>query len=286
MLDLPSGHAAAPDLADHFVQCCKLGRYLTVFDGSRFVISDDFRAGQTVDPIATAVASIYSTDMLVAQAAVVPLGLMARGIDLGRKEKFEELFSLIEERALTGEVRDSAQAILASGFQDAKIKAIEAELGVRISPARLRYRAFLDVVRKLIDKRVSAPAFRDEFLEFTYAVAGRLDFGIYSFCIDRMFANQLIPLKVKALLVDEIIKYRPLIRRELLSNILAVPNQDADLVQSIRSLVSMRLPPEVATEIYLLEALKLSRVSADELERSLVGQRMAHLRPSPGISVA
>ncbi len=286
MLDQPNADGRPHDLADHFVQCCNLGRYLTVFDGSRFVISDDFRPGQEIDPISTAVASIYSKDILVAQAAVVPLGVMARRTEFRRMDRFEELFTLIEQQTLCDEVRDSARAILISGFQESRIKAIEAELGVKISPARLRYRSFLEVVRKLIEKRISAAAFRDEFLDFTFSVAGRLDFGIYSFCIDRMFANRMIPLKVKALLVDEIIKYPRLIRRELLSNILAVPGQDPELVQSIRSLLSMRLNPEMATEIYLLEALKLSRVSADELERSLVGRRMGQLQRPTGIAFA
>ena len=45
-----------PDLADHFLWCSKLGRYLTVSDGSRFVITDDFRDAP-VQPEAAAVAS-------------------------------------------------------------------------------------------------------------------------------------------------------------------------------------------------------------------------------------
>ena len=31
------------NLADHFLNCAKLGRYLTVESGSRFIITDDFR---------------------------------------------------------------------------------------------------------------------------------------------------------------------------------------------------------------------------------------------------
>ena len=61
------------DLADHFLMCSRLGRYLTVADGSRFVITDDFREFP-VQPEAAAMASLYSKDLLVAQAALLPLG--------------------------------------------------------------------------------------------------------------------------------------------------------------------------------------------------------------------
>ena len=44
------------DLADHFTACSRLGRYLTVIDGSRFVISDDFREG----PMGNAAAAGYT----------------------------------------------------------------------------------------------------------------------------------------------------------------------------------------------------------------------------------
>ena len=67
----------SPDLADHFLWCSKLGRYLTVSDGSRFVITDDFRDAP-VQPEAAAVASIYSKDLLVAQSALLPLGAPVR----------------------------------------------------------------------------------------------------------------------------------------------------------------------------------------------------------------
>ncbi len=67
------GEAPAHDLADHFLLCSKLGRYLTVSDGSRFVITDDFR-DVPIQHEAAAVASIFSKDLLVAQAALLPLG--------------------------------------------------------------------------------------------------------------------------------------------------------------------------------------------------------------------
>ena len=276
----------APDLADHFVQCSKLGRYLTVFDGSRFVISDDFRPARTVEPVATAVASIFSKDPLVAQAALLPLGIVADRDASRRRERYEELFSLIEEQTLTGAVRESAGALLASGFHESRIKAIEAELGEQINPARMRYRAFLEMVRRLIEKRISARAFRDEFLDFTYSVAGKLDFGIYSFCIDRIFVNGHIPLKVKAFLAEEIIKYPPLIRRELISNVLVVAGADSSLVQFVRSLITSRLDPEGATEIYLLEALKSSHVSPEDIESSLAGRSITEVRARAAAALA
>ena len=33
------------DLADHFIACAKLGRYLTVASDTRFFITDDFLGG-------------------------------------------------------------------------------------------------------------------------------------------------------------------------------------------------------------------------------------------------
>jgi hypothetical protein len=46
MQTTPSPESRVPDLADHFLACSKLGRYLTLFDESRFVITDDFSQGQ------------------------------------------------------------------------------------------------------------------------------------------------------------------------------------------------------------------------------------------------
>ena len=60
------------DLADHFLACAKLGRYLTIATGARFIITDDLR-GDTVHHEAAAVAAIFSRDSLVAEAALLPL---------------------------------------------------------------------------------------------------------------------------------------------------------------------------------------------------------------------
>ena len=67
------------DLADHFFGCVKLGRYLTVADNSRFVITDDFRSSPVI-PEASAMAAIYSRDHLVAQAALLPLSMLTLSV--------------------------------------------------------------------------------------------------------------------------------------------------------------------------------------------------------------
>ncbi len=273
----PSPESRIPDLADHFLACSKLGRYLTLFDESRFVITDDFSRGQQVNKVAAATASIFSKDSLVAQAALLPLGLAASGREPSRMDRYEELFSLIEQQALSDEVRDSAKTLLETGFRAARIKAIEAELGGKISPARIRYRSFLDIVKQLTEKRISAQSFREEFVAFTRDVAGRLDFGIYSFCMDRIFISPHVPLKAKGYLVAEIINYPPLIRRELITNMITAPAIDPELVRFTRQLVHQELDSMAVTEIYLLETLKSSQLTSGEMENLLVSGKAAAL---------
>ncbi len=260
-----------PDLADHFVACSKLGRHLTFENESRFVISDDFRGDRArmIGPVATAVASVWSADPLVAQAALLPLGATARDGTPDRRSRYEELFALIEEHAIGGAVQESARALLEDGFDDARLRAVEADLGQRLNPARHRYRAFLGVVRHLIDGKISPGAFRDEFVEFTYAVAGRLDFGIYSLCLDRMVAHPRIPLRVKGLLIQEVVKFPPLICRELVTNVLAAPATDAALAALVRDVMAKSLSAEAVLEVHLLEAVKRSRLSVADIERQL-----------------
>ncbi len=261
-----------PDLADHFLACSKLGRYLTLFDESRFVITDDFAPSQTVLPAAAAMASMFSKDPLVAHAALVPLGFRARSGSSRRREHFEELFSLIEEQALSDEVRAGAKTLLQSGFREARIKELEAELGGKIHPARIRYRDFLGIVKQLMDRKIDAAAFRDEFIEFTYAVAGKLDFGIYSFCLDRIFVNPRIPIRAKGYVVAELLGYPPLIRRELMTNLLTTPGHDPALLSFTREAIRLELDEASATEIHLLEALKSSRLSPGEIEGILTAK--------------
>lgn len=259
------------DLADHFLWCSKMGRYLTVSDGSRFVITDDFRDAP-VQPEAAAVASIFSKDLLVAQAALLPLGAPVHKMSPRKREKYERLFALIEEQALSDVVRHSAHEVLIAGFRNVEIRALEAELGDKLNPARIRYRAFLDVVKQLMDRNITAGPFLDEFRDFTLVVAGKLDFGIYSFCLDRMFGSLRIPMKVKKLLVLEILKYPPIIRRELLTNVLASPAQAREMIEFVKYMVATELGKNAAIEIELLEAFKLRRLSMEDIESSLMAR--------------
>ncbi|MBL6931941.1 MAG: hypothetical protein ISR45_03255 [Rhodospirillales bacterium] len=258
-----------PDLADHFVACSQLGRYLTVFDESRFVITDDFAEEGAVDRTAAAVASIFSNDPLVAEAALLPLGKAAMLKASGERENYEELFSLIEKQALNSSVKESAQSLLESGFREARIREIEGSLGDRLNPARTRYRAFLEIVRHLIEHKITPQLFRDEFLDFTYAVAGRLDFGIYSFCLDRIFGNEEIPMKAKGFLVSELLGFPATIRRELLTNLLTMPGLNKRLSDFVRDAIIQKLGDVAATEIELLAALKTSQMSMDDINNMI-----------------
>ncbi len=261
----------SPDLADYFLWCSKLGRYLTVSDGSRFVITDDFRDAP-MQPEAAAVASIYSKDLLVAQSALLPLGAPVHKMSPRKREKYERLFTLIEKQALSDVVRHSAREVLNAGFRNAEIRALEAELGGKLNPARIRYRAFLNVVKQLMDRNITAGPFLDEFRDFTLVVAGNLDFGIYSFCLDRMFGSLRIQMKVKKLLVLEILKYPPIIRRELLTNVLAYPGQARELIEFVKYMVATELGKNAVIEIELLEAFKLRRLSMEDIESSLLAR--------------
>lgn len=256
-------------LADHFLECGRVGRYLTVADESRFVISDDFGPLHTPSRITAAAASVFSRDDLVGRAALFPLGLRAGCLMDHRREAYEELFSLIERNAFSPVVRDTAHSILEAGFRDSRIRELEAELGGAVSPARKRYRAFLGIVRQLMDGGISVTDFRDEFLAFTRAVAGKLDFGIYGFCLDRIFSNDRVSLNAKGALVAEVLLFPPLIRREILASLLSTPGQRRELVEFTRSLIEQDLDNETVVEIYLLVTLKSSRLSVDSFEELL-----------------
>ena len=252
------------DLADHFVACAKLGRYLTVASDNRFLITDDFQ-NQSIIHEATAIAAIYSKDSLVAEAALMPLGITLTNLKGGNREKYERLFHLIEQEALSDDVRNNARSIIDAKFRVAEIRNIERELGGKISPARKRYRLFLDVVKKLINQNITAKTFLDEFKDFTNAVAGKLDFGIYSFCLDSLFQSYQVPSTVKKLLVIELTLFPPLIRRELLSNVLIYPNISSDLLKFSESVMEKQLMPEVVIEIGLLKDLKLRKFSMEAI---------------------
>ena len=266
-----TGTSSGPDLADHFLTCSKLGRYLTVEDGSRFVITDDFTTSPVISS-ASAIAAIYSKDFLVAQAALLPLSDSVEKMTVRERDKFERLFGLIEEQALADPVKDSARAIRQANFRGAEIRALEVELGDKLSPARFRYREFLDIIKKLMDKKVTAGPFLDEFRSFTSDVAGRLDFGIYSFCLDRLMGSLRVPKKVKKLLVLEVLKYPAVIRRELLTNILTFPGQNQELIDFIKYMIQNDLGKTAVIEIELLEAFKLQHLTVSEIEGSLAAE--------------
>lgn len=144
-----TGEKLKIDLADHFLTCAKLGRYLTVASGSRFVITDDLREEKVI-PEAAAIAAIYSRDALVAEAALLPLCQNIPIMNVAQRDKYERLFHLIEEQTFEDEVKNAAQSLIASRFRAAEIRDLEAELGNKLNPARSRYRKFLIVVRKLM----------------------------------------------------------------------------------------------------------------------------------------
>lgn len=254
------------NLADHFLECCNMNRYLTVADGHRFMITEDFGRSARIPTDAAALAAIFSRDKLVAQAAILPLGQVAKSIRKKKdRETYERLFSLIEEQALDDRVQDAARTLLDRGFREAEIKSLEAELNDQLSPARNRYRLFLEIVRRMMDGAVAAPTFVDEFKSFTADVAGRLDFGIYSFCLDRLFGTLRIPVTVKQLLVGELMAFPPVVRRELLTNILVFPGQSEDLKRFVRNSVMAELGHSASVEIELLEAYKMKRVTWSDL---------------------
>ena len=84
-----------------------------------------------------------------------------------------------------------------------------------------------------MDKEIIEKSFLDEFRQFTQDVAGRLDFGIYSFCLDSIFSSQRISDTIKKLLALELLNYPTLIRRELISNIFALPGQSQEMISFI-----------------------------------------------------
>ena len=115
------------DLADHFLACAKLGRYLTVASDDRFVITDDFKKEGIIHE-AAAVAAIYSKDYLVAEAALLPLGGRMDKMPTATRDKYERLFDLIAEESLCDTVRGSAKALVEARFREAEIRALDSQL--------------------------------------------------------------------------------------------------------------------------------------------------------------
>ncbi len=240
------------------MECGALNTNLSLAPGERLIITDDLLDGSIVDFAAVSMAAIVARDGQVARAAIIPLSVAASKVKPRDRQKYERLFQLIEETAFDESVRESAEALIAANFRDSQIRELAAELGGTIGPARARYRAFLDIIKLLIAKKISESGFLDEFLEFTRAVAGKLDFGIYSMCVDRMFVSEHIPLMVKASLFGEIVKYPPLVRKELVTNLLSSPKAPRELVNHARSQLAAGMSRTQMTEIVLFTMLKQS----------------------------
>lgn len=246
------------DLAAHFMECGSLNTNLTLAKGERMVITDDLLNGTVVDFAALSMAAIVARDGMVARAALLPLGLAANKVDPRHRAKYERLFALIEETAFDDGTREGAEALIAANFRETQIRELANELGGTVGPARQRYRDFLDVVKKLTAKRVSEALFLDEFMDFTRTVAGKLDFGIYSLCVDRLFTSERIPIMVKVSLLKEILKYPPLVRKELVTNLLSSPAAEPELIRFARGELAGALSRDQMTEIFLFTTLKLA----------------------------
>lgn len=231
---------------------------ITLAPGERMVITDDFLNGTIGDFTAMSMAAIVARDAQVARAALIPLGVAASTVDPRKRAKYEKLFALIEETAFDEGVKESAEALVASSFRERQIRDLANELGGVIGPARQRYRDFLGVVKLLTQRKISEHMFLDEFLDFTRTVAGKLDFGIYALCVDRMFCSERIPVVVKLSLLKEILKYPPLVRKELVTNLLSSPAAPPELIRVARSEVAGVLTREQLTEIFLFTTLKLA----------------------------
>ncbi|MEE3000113.1 MAG: hypothetical protein VX693_09320 [Pseudomonadota bacterium] len=264
------------DLADHFLACAKLGRYLTVASDTRFFITDDFQ-GNAVIHEAAAVAAIYSKDKLVAEAALMPLSGGVSKLKGTHREKYERLFQLIEKQALSDDVRYTARSLIEARFRDSEIRDIESQLGGKITPARSRYREFLIIIKELMHKKLTPKSFIEEFREFTQDVAGKLDFGIYSFCLDSLFRSLEIRDTVKKLLIIEILTFPTLIRRELISNVLSYPGLTRDLLEFVELTIEQKLDPETVLEIGLLKDLKLRRFSMESINDLASQSRLTSL---------
>ncbi|CAA7615779.1 conserved hypothetical protein [Candidatus Terasakiella magnetica] len=252
------------------MECGALNTNLSLEPGGRLVITDDLLNGSIADLAVMSMAAIVARDGQVARAAILPLSVAASKVKADQRPMFERLFQLIEETAFDGGVRESAETLIAANFREAQIRELAQELGGTVGPARQRYRAFLDIVKLLIDKKISESSFLDEFLEFTRNVAGKLDFGIYSMCVDRMFVSEHIPLLVKVSLVREVLKYPPLVRKELVTNLLSSPKADRELIRYTEGELAGGMTQNQLTEIYLFTTLK----------RAWQAQKLAPGRPT------
>ncbi len=108
--------------------------------------------------------------------------------------------------------------------------------------------------------------FRDEFVEFTQKVAGRMEFGIYANYLDNLFATPRVPINAKAVLVVEILGFPRMIRRELITNLLTSRRAPNELVSFAERAIRQSLDTRTATDIMLLRTLKSARGSIRQMK--------------------
>ena len=246
------------DRAAHFLECGALNVGLTLSPGERLVITDDLLKGAVVDFAATSMAAIVTRDHQIGRAAVISLSLAANRADRKTRKRYERLFALIEKEAFDDGVRASIDSLIAAQFRKAQINELVDKLGGATAPARHRYRQFLEIVRLLEGKRISQAAFIDEFVDFTHAVAGKLDFGIFAICVERLFISGNIPLEIKTVLFNQVLKYPPLVRKELVSALLSSNDAPAALVAFAHKAMAGVMTGDERKEVILVTLLKQS----------------------------
>ncbi|MCW9039543.1 MAG: hypothetical protein OQJ76_03525 [Rhodospirillales bacterium] len=265
-------------LYDHFADCVRLGRYLTIPGTDIYVTSDQIRDRRPGTPLArlsadsAAVAAIFSRDPIVAETALLPLArsaLHSTGLD---HEKMERLFALIIDNAQQSRVRESAREVALRRFRESEIRTLENDLGNYIAPARRRLQSFLGVLDDIAQGRMTPGEFHQEFVDFTRNVAGRIDFGVFAICLDGIMIHPKIPLEAKVGVVDELMRFPKLLQRELLTNALVKGRANAELLRYIRKTVLSSLTAEAVVEIRLLEAYKRRKLTSDQIRRALDGE--------------
>ena len=246
------------DVAAHFIDCGAMNVGLTLSPGERLVITDDLLNGTVGDLAAMSMAAIVSRDSQIGRAAVISLGFATSRANRNTRERYELLFELIEKETFDDSVRASIDTLIAAQFREAQINELVHELGGATAPARQRYQQFLEIVRLLEAERISQQAFLDEFVDFTCAVAGKLDFGIFAMCVDRLFISNNIPLSIKTVLFGQVLKYPPLVRKELVSGLLSSAKAPDALVEFAHTAMAGAMTGDERKEIVLVTLLKRS----------------------------
>lgn len=268
-------NAATQPLAEHFVQCSHLGRFLTTADDSRFLITDDFLTSKFKEPDAAAIAAIVSRDSLVAQSALAPLGLAASRLSARFKPRFEKLFDFIGRTAPDATVRGLAREVLDTGMEAKGVDIVKAEIDSRLAPARAEFKKFLGLISFLADGRMTPGMFRQEFQQFTETVAGRIEFGVYAHYLDTFFASPKVSARAKGLIAVELIGFPRLIRRELITNLLVNDRAPMDVRSLTETMVNQQLDVKTAKDIALLRTLKNARTSIRKMHENTATMAIA-----------